>query len=503
VDVAVTDRGRRFARPIAPAVRVRAHHAVWAATAVSACVWATLAALRDSLFIDKRYDVGNFTQALWMTFHGHFMQVTEVGGAEVSRFGIHIDPILLAFAPLWWLWPSPMALLIVQAIAVALGAIPLFWLGRKYLPRDRDAALVAIAYLLCPTVTWNVISDFHTVALAVPLLLFAIWYLDEDRLVPFALTAGAATLCQEQVGLLVGCLGLWYAWQRRRFSEGLVIALSGFAVSAVDFLVVLRHFSGGSPYASRFGGSPSQLVLDLFTHPLRLVEQLNPHDLIGLLVVFPVLGLCFGSSLMLAAAPQIGLLLLSRRANDWGWFGINVLLLIPFIYASTALALGRWANKTRRVEPIFVSAHVFAASLALAIIVGPFGVFTNALDQQSPLSPQREAVSLVPAGARVSATDHLALPLVTRRYIYVFPVIRDAQWVLVDVRDSDDLPNMSFIRHRSGIAVNVSDFEPQPKLMRRELRRLTHSSVWRLVYRRSGIYAFKRRDSVANAGGRP
>jgi hypothetical protein len=196
---------------------------------------------------------------------------------------------------------------------------------------------------------------------------------------------------------------------------------------------------------------------------------------------------------MLAAAPQIGLLLLSRRANDWGWFGINVLLLVPFIYVSTALALGRWASKTKRPEPIFVAGQVFAASVAIALIVGPFGVFTNSLHQPSPLSPQREAVSLVPSGAPVSATDHLALPLATRRYIYVFPVIRNAQWVLVDVRDEEDLPNMAFVRHRNGIAVAVSDFYPQPKLMHRELQRLERSPAWRLVYRRDGIYAFKRR----------
>jgi hypothetical protein len=208
------------------------------------------------------------------------------------------------------------------------GAIPLFWLGRKHLPRERDAALLPVAYLICPTVTWDVVSDFHTIAFAVPLLLFAIWFLDEDRLLPFAVTAGAATLCQERVGLIVGCLGLWYAWRHRRLGAGVAIAAVGFAISAVDLLVVIPHFSGGSPYAARFGGAPSALLADLFTHPLRLADQIGAHDLLGLILALPVLGYCFGSTILLAASPQIALLVLSRRFGDWDPVGINVLVLI-------------------------------------------------------------------------------------------------------------------------------------------------------------------------------
>jgi uncharacterized membrane protein len=469
---------------------------VWAATALSAGAWVAVAAVRESLFTNKRQDLGNFTQAVWNTAHGHFLQVTEAGGTEVSRLGIHVDPIIAAFAPLWWLWPSPLLLLTVQAVAVALGAIPLFWLGRKYLPRERDAALVAVAYLLCPTVTWNVVSDFHTVALAVPALLFAIWYLDEDRLVPFAASAGVAVLCQEQIGLMVGCLGLWYAWHRRRLAAGLLIAAAGFALSAVDFLVVLPHFSGGSPYAARFGGSPTGILRDLFTHPLRLAHQVNAHDLLGLLLALPVLGFCFGSTILLAATPQIALLLLSRRPGDWGWFGINVLLLVPFIYAATALTLGRSASKARRNEPNLVAGQVFSASLAVAIIVGPIGIFglggSTVFKPHSSVSAQRAALSLVPADARVSATNHLALPLAERRYLYVFPVLKDADWVLVDSRDYD-LPYMSYIHRRVGIAVGISDLHSQPGLMRRELRHLRQSPHWQLVYRRNAIYVFKKK----------
>jgi uncharacterized membrane protein len=491
----VEETGISIARPAASVRRMSAASAVWAATGFSATAWAAMAAVRESRFIDKRQDLGNFTQAVWATAHGHFLQVTEAGGTQVSRLGIHVDPLIAALAPLWWIWPSPLLLLTVQAISMAAGALPLFWLGRKNLSNDRNAAFVAGAYLLCPTVVWNAVADFHTVAFGLPLLLFAIWYLDEERFIAFAVAAGAAMLCQEQIGLIVACLGLWYAWQRRRLAVGLAIAAGGVAVSAVDFVVVLRHFSGGSPFASRFGGSPASIVGDLFTRPLRVARQINSHDLLGLLPAVPVLGFCFGSTILLVAAPQIAILLLSRRSGDWFWFGVNELLLIPFIYAATVLALARSARRSTRKEPTLVAGQVLTASLAVAVVLDPFGIFgAGKVFSTRALSAQQQAVKLIPAHASVSATNHLAVPLAARSHLYVFPVIERATWVLVDSRDAS-LPDLAHIRQRVGIDVGVHDLLWQPRLMQRELQFLETAPKWRLVYERDRIYVFKRQPA--------
>ncbi len=493
MDAALAESGGPIDRLAARATHaITGTRVVWTATLVAAIGWSSVAIVRESLFLETRYNTGNFTQAIWATAHGHFMRVTEIGGAEVSRLGVHVDPIIALLAPLWWLWPSPRLLLTAQDVALALGAVPLFWLGRKHLPRERDAALLAIAYLLSPTVDWNAATALSAIAFAVPLLLFAIWYLDEDRLLPFAVTAGAAMFCQEQIGLIVGCLGLWYGWRRRQLGVGLAVAATGFAVSAIDFEVVLRHFSGGSPYEARFGGTPSGIVRDLFTHPLRVASQINAHDLLGVLLAVPVLGFCFGSSIMLAAIPQLALLLLSRRSNDWSWFGANVLPLIPFIYAATVFTLARRAETGARKNRALVSSPVLASSLVVFITVGPVGVpRAGALFPIRAASAKQQAVNLIPASARVSATNHLAVPLAARRFLFVFPVLRDANWVILDVYDRS-LPNMSYIHRRTGVDFDVNDLSWQPRLMRRELRILEHGPRWHLVYQRQSIYVFKR-----------
>jgi uncharacterized membrane protein len=104
----------------------RAPLAVWIATAAFAAGFGALAMLRHRSFETGRFDLGNMVQAVWFTAHGHPLRVTNLNGEQAIRLGAHVDPVLMLFAPLWWLWPSPDLLLVTQAIAIALGALPVY-----------------------------------------------------------------------------------------------------------------------------------------------------------------------------------------------------------------------------------------------------------------------------------------------------------------------------------------------------------------------------------------
>ena len=110
-----------------------------AAISAYAAALAALSVLRHRSFETGRFDLGNMVQAVWSTAHGHLLQVTNLRGEQVSRLAAHVDPILVLFAPLWRIWPSPSLLLVTQAVVVALGALPLFWLARKHTGSERAA----------------------------------------------------------------------------------------------------------------------------------------------------------------------------------------------------------------------------------------------------------------------------------------------------------------------------------------------------------------------------
>jgi uncharacterized membrane protein len=282
---------------------------VIAATGAWIVGFAALSVLRQKAFSTGRFDMGNMVQAVWSTAHGHPLRMTDLHGDQISRLAAHVDPILVVFAPLWWLWPGPDLLLVAQALAVGLGALPVFWLACKHLRSSRAGLGFALAYLLYPATGWLTLNEFHPVALGTPLLLFAFWFLDEDRLLPFAVSAIGAAATKEEIPFVLAGFGVWYAFARRRLVTGTLIAAAGIAWAAVAVTVVIPHFNHGqsSDFYARYsevGGSPGGLLKTAFTHPGRVVDAAftarDGHYLLEL--VAPLAGLCLLAPLALVAA---------------------------------------------------------------------------------------------------------------------------------------------------------------------------------------------------------
>jgi uncharacterized membrane protein len=203
-------------------------------------------------------------------------------------------------------------------------------------------------------------------------------------------------------------------------------------------------------------------------------------------LVAPVLGLCFGSSIILAAIPQVALLMLSDRASDVDFSGQTVMPLIPFIYVGTVFALERYRRSGKWKAP-----HVLVASIAIAAFLGPLDPFIHGVPDRAKVAAERRAVELIPPDAAVSATNRLGAHLAARRRLNVFPVLRAAEWVVVDVKDTS-LPNVGWLRGRTGITVGTRDLYDQPKLMQRVVRRLNASPAWARIFTSHGISVFKR-----------
>jgi uncharacterized membrane protein len=395
-------------------------------------------------FRSASYDLGNAVQAIWNTAHGHILETTAENGDAFSRLGWHVDPLLVLFAPLWWIWSSPVILLVVQAAAVSLGALPVFWLARKHLGSEKAATAFAIVYLAYPATQWNALDPnlgFHPVSLALPLLLYALCWLDEERWVPFAIVAVLAAVSNEQIPVIVGCLGLWYGLTRKRPVLGASLFATGLAITVVDFLIV-PHFStsGTNPFVGRYtavGGTAGGIVKTLMFHPLRAAEVIpTGHKLAYLALLFiPLLGLCFRAPLLLfAAVPPLLINLLSSSSDQTS---------VASHYAASTAAILFGATifgAARVLDPERVSLVVLPAVLVTAVL-SPFWtavpVARDAIMGSSLVRAERHAVSLIPDGVPVSASNIIGGHLSNRRQILLFPVIRDAEWIAVDKADAE------------------------------------------------------------------
>jgi uncharacterized membrane protein len=226
-----------------------------------------------------RFDLGNIVQAVWSTAHGHPLETTDANGEQIVRLASHVDPILVLFAPLWILAPSPVTLASAQIVTVALGALPVFWLARRHLGSERAAALLVVVYLAYPWLAWTALDAVHPVTFAIPLFLYAIWLLDTGKLGWFGIVAALVLSTGELMGLPLALLGVWYGLARGGRQAGIVIAGVGVAWTMLCLEVVIRTFNGGkSSFYERYdsvGGSPVGILKTTFTDPGSIVSALT------------------------------------------------------------------------------------------------------------------------------------------------------------------------------------------------------------------------------------
>ena len=134
-----------------------------------------LAILRHASFNSTSFDLGIYDQVVWNTLHGRVFFYTTTG-QPLLHLSNHFDPILLLVAPFYLIYSGPEMLLFLQAAAIGLGGLPVFWLAREKLESDLAGISLLLAYLLFPTLEVVTLWDFHPPGLSTGFLMYAFYF---------------------------------------------------------------------------------------------------------------------------------------------------------------------------------------------------------------------------------------------------------------------------------------------------------------------------------------
>lgn len=115
-------------------------------------------------------DVGTFLQTLLNFAHSGSTFNWPEGQ---SHLAVHDSWALLTLAPLVAVFPRPETLLVIQAIAIGVSALPLYYFARACGLADLPAQLLALAYLISPSTQGFAYMDFSE-NVFVPLLAFSL-----------------------------------------------------------------------------------------------------------------------------------------------------------------------------------------------------------------------------------------------------------------------------------------------------------------------------------------
>ena len=449
-------------RPL-PAVRPR--RVVAAAVLIYAALFSFVTLTRHATFATHALDLGYYVQLTWNLARGAGAYVSL---PEMHAWGDHLSPIMYLFVPLFWVAPGAPILLLVQSVALALGAVAMFGLARARLRDERPAAAFALLYVVNPTLHGINVRDFHAAALAIPLLLAACWAVEAGRPRLALLPAVLTLCCREDAALPVLGLGVWMALRHRWWRLGALVAGGALAVLVIDVRFIIPAYRG-EPYAhlgryAHLGASLPEIVEAIVLHPLRVLATLATVDravyLLALLGPLAFLPLAGGWDLV-GTLPALTQNLLSVDPILYGFRTQYQSFVLPFLLLA---AVGGYARLERR-RPGHWPVAVLVAALAVSLVLASRTANDLAVARFWPSPEQRGAyrvLARVPSSAAVSAQDRYVAHLSLRPRVFVFPVgIEASDYVLInlDTYPWRDLPRVTLTREGDAVTIQAGGTE--------------------------------------------
>ena len=423
---------------------------------VYSAVFGWLSVFKHNTFHSFTYDLGIMLQVVWNTSQGRPFEVsldrpddTELVG---SYMGNHVRPFFLLIAPLYRLWPEPRMLLALQSVALALGALPLYWIARRELRSKVFQVLLIVCYLLYPALGFISLFDFHPVAFCVPALLFAYWALLEKRDVLFWVMIALTISTKEELVVPVAAFGIYCLFRPEWRKKGMWMLAISTAWAILCFFVFIPYANEGRPY--RFfelwshllpggdeGGGQSGSLASLFS-----IDAV--YFIIHLLV--PLGFICvLEPGLLAVSLPSLAYLLVSNRANLYRVGHQYPAVLIPWLFLATLYGLAkleRWPRMrplTKRWLPLML---LLVGTLGVQLKFNPILVsYLSGYLIRMPYDSQvHEALVQIPPDAGVATINSFGPHLSHRRYLlgidkYALPLNPDhfqyVDYVLFDLVD--------------------------------------------------------------------
>jgi len=251
---------------------------VWA-IATAAAIFFLCSSLRHALFQSTAFDLGIFDQAIYL--------ISQNQTPFSSLMGIHIlgDHAAVIYYPLAWLYkisPDVHWLLLVQAVALSLGAWPSWSLARLAGLNQQQSRAIALIYLLYPVVFNINLFDFHPEVIALPALLAAILAARLNKIVWFCTAILLVLSCKAVLSLTVAAMGLWLFFCEKKQRCGAIALLLGAAWFLIASQKIIPFFSGsevaGVGRYSYLGKSVLEIIINLILKPQLVLGKILSFD---------------------------------------------------------------------------------------------------------------------------------------------------------------------------------------------------------------------------------
>jgi uncharacterized membrane protein len=381
--------------------------------------------IRQFYELQTRWDMAVETNVTWHMVYGPwFFNSFD----DRSHLGQHFSPLFALLGMVYAAVDHPLTLLVVQSLALGLGAAAVFVLGASLAGRPSYGLVLTGLYLCNPYLHSSNAHDVHQATLAVPAVLWLLVGVQSRRPWLAAICALIALSAEESLMLPLAGLGIYSALTRpqwRAFGTILTLGALGYFMLVTRVLLPLFSPEGGLFFWSRYahlGANLNEAILNLVRDPLWALQEalLRHHQyarLLSLLSTVAFLPLLAWREACLLVIPILTVFLSGMDGQYKLGFHYSAPAL-PFLFYAAAAGLGRireWlqggaAGDDRRRRTAL-------AALCLLIAVNGYRSpgydvgFTDAGFARAAF----DLAALIPPSAAV-ATDVTFAPLLANRH---------------------------------------------------------------------------------------
>lgn len=430
---------------------------------------------RHALLESNAWDLGIFDQPLFLLSRGLPPISTII---NVHILGDHAAWIFYPLSLLYRIYPDVHWLFLVQAIALASAAIPLWYLARLTGIKPPLAGTIATAYLLYPLIFNLNLFDFHPEVIALPLLLAAVLAARQHRTIWFVVCIVISLGCRDALALTIAAMGAWlWVFEQRRVC-GAIAGILGIAWFIIATQVIIPHYQPagvlGTSHFAEFGHSIPEILMNLVLRPDLLLKKLLTWANLGYLAML-LLPLGWGLSLrhlapLVPAVPQLAINLISPSTALKDLVHQYSLPILPFLLLSVVAAVAAgdaWVQRPRRI--LLWSLVGF---LALAQYPLFWTRYTARLDTWQA---SRTAI------AQITTEGATLAPAAIVPHLSHRPVIK----VLADANIR--LPDYDYLLLNQRHPGRMSS----PDTVKHLIERVSQKADWTLQYQQDGVYLFR------------
>ncbi|MBO3462163.1 DUF2079 domain-containing protein [Aetokthonos hydrillicola Thurmond2011] len=436
---------------------------------ISALILFASSSVRHLLFQSTAWDLGIFDQAVYLISQGE---------KPVSSFlGFHIlgDHAALVFYPLavlYKIFPSVYWLFAVQAFALAIGSLPIWYLARLAGLSNNLGVAIATAYLLYPLIFNINLFDFHPDVIALPALLAAVLAAKTKQIWWFCASLVLVFLCKEVLSLTVIALGVWLLVFEKRRLYGAIAIITGIIWFMITTKGIIPYFGGTAASVERhisrysyLGHSFPEIFQNLLFHPELIFNKVFSVDNLFYLVLLlaPVI---WGFSLsgitpLIGAVPTLALNLLADDPLQKDLIHQYSLPAIPFLFLIViqSLAVGKGWLKHKR--------NIILWALVAFLALAKFGYFwSRYLIPIDTWQATRDAIAQVQKKGSVYTTAEISPHLSQRKFINLTdahspPIdLNTFDYVLLNVRHPGWASSQEFATSLVNQLKNQQSFKP-------------------------------------------